>query len=269
MERRDLLLTGSALLVGLAGCSADSTTTSDADASPNTDSAQTTTEPETQTGTEADTPTETESETPTETESGTPTETDTPTPQASYQVKVQYDGEWTGSIAGDGSSRSVDGEGTETFDVKGDPFIVSANAQKQDDGSGTLTIQILEGGELVAEQTTSAAYGVAQITSEDGIQSSGGDTSNSASEGAFEVRVVYSGQWQGSISVGGSARSVEGSGDETIPLDGNPSVISANAQKNAADSEELTVQILKDGEVVKETSTTAEYGVAQVSYSNL
>ena len=45
------------------------------------------------------------------------------------------------------------------------------------------------------------------------------------------------------------------------------SLISANAQKKDGSSNELTIQILKDGKVVKESSTTAEYGVAQVSAS--
>ena len=38
-------------------------------------------------------------------------------------------------------------------------------------------------------------------------------------------------------------------------------------RKKDGSSNELTIQILKDGKVVKESSTTAEYGVAQVSAS--
>lgn len=43
--------------------------------------------------------------------------------------------------------------------------------------------------------------------------------------------------------------------------------VTAVMQKNGADSSELRVQIVVDGEVVEETSTTAEYGVAQVSWT--
>jgi hypothetical protein len=152
--------------------------------------------------------------------------------------------------------------------VQGDPFIVSANAQKRDGESGTLTVQILENGEVIAQRTTSAEYGVAQVTSEDGIQTASDGGSGSA-ESTFEVRISYSGEWQASIGQGGSIRSVDGSGTETFTVDGEPSVISANAQKQDDSSDTLTVQILEDGAVVEETSTSAEYGVAQVSYSNL
>lgn len=188
-----------------------------------------------------------------------------------YQVRVRYNGEWSGSISGDGSSRSVDGSGTETFDVDGDPFIVSANAQKQDDSSNELVIEILEDGEVIASKRTSAGYGVAQVTSEDGIDE-GGDSDSTDDSGdsgsSYEVRIEYNGEWSGTVGSGGSTSSVDGSGTETIEIDGDPNIISANAQKQEANSDELVIQILEDGEVVKESSTTAEYGVAQVSYSN-
>jgi len=68
---------------------------------------------------------------------------------------------------------------------------------------------------------------------------------------------------------GGSARSVEGSGERTIAIEGDPSIITVNAQKHDDGAGELTVQILESGEVLNEASTTAEYGVAQVTYSNV
>lgn len=196
---------------------------------------------------------------------------DTDTEQSgspTYQVRISYDGEWSGSIGGESSTRSVDGSGTETFDIEGDPFIVSANGQKEDDGSGELTVEILKDGTVIASESTTASYGVAQVTSEDGTNS-GGDSGSDSDESSttFEVRVQYDGEWQGAISSGGSSRSVQGSGPETFEIEGSPDVISANAQKKDDSSDELTIQILEDGEVVEETSTTASYGVAQVSYS--
>lgn len=82
----------------------------------------------------------------------------------SFSIRVDYDGEWSGAVGGDGSSRSVDGSGTEEIEVDGDPAVISANAQKQDDSSDELTIQILQDGEVVAEQSTTAEYGVASVS---------------------------------------------------------------------------------------------------------
>jgi hypothetical protein len=42
--------------------------------------------------------------------------------------------------------------------------IVSVNAQKQDDSASTLTVEIRHHGEVVAEASTSAEYGVAQTS---------------------------------------------------------------------------------------------------------
>lgn len=257
MNRRKYIVTIGTIGLGvIAGCTGETETES-----PGTTSAGTTAE--TTAGTEMTTEqvstTQAETEEPTTQESTTSAETESST----LQVKVSYEGEWSGTVGTGDSTRSVDGSGTETIDIESDSLIVSANAQKQDDSSRELTVQIIENGEVIAEQSTSAGYGVAQVTSEDGAGSGG-----SAGESTLEVRVQYSGEWQGSIGTGGSVRTVDGTGSKTIAVEGNPTAVSANAQKQDDGSGELIVQILKDGEVVKEASTTAEYGVAQVTYSN-
>lgn len=88
------------------------------------------------------------------------------TSYSGYQVKVIYDGSWSGAAGGTDSINSYDGTGDETIDLGDVPYgIVSANAQKQDGSSDKLTIQILKDGKVVKEGSTSAAYGVAQVTS--------------------------------------------------------------------------------------------------------
>ena len=82
-----------------------------------------------------------------------------------------------------------------------------------------------------------------------------------------QVTIIYDGEWSGAAGDVSSINSISGSGDETIDMPDDASLISANAQKKDGSSNELTIQILKDGKVVKESSTTAEYGVAQVSAS--
>ena len=82
-----------------------------------------------------------------------------------------------------------------------------------------------------------------------------------------QVKIIYDGEWSGAAGDVSSINSISGSGDETIDMPDDASLISANAQKKDGSRNELTIQILKDGKVVKESSTTAEYGVAQVSAS--
>lgn len=89
-------------------------------------------------------------------------------------VEVEYGGNWQGAVSAGGNSRTVSrssitygapqGEDTSYIGVSSDANIVSANAQKQDSGGGTLTIRIVNRREVVAEQSTSAEYGVAQVS---------------------------------------------------------------------------------------------------------
>lgn len=132
------------------------------------------------TSTPTDTPTNTPTETPTDTETSTPTDTPTPTEtEDAYQgynisLRVEYEGEWSGSMTvyrdGSSQSRSIDGEGSETI-VLEDPYSIDSigfNSQKKDDSDRKLTVQIIEVAdgdkEIVAESSTEAEYGLAQVS---------------------------------------------------------------------------------------------------------
>ncbi|MFC4550293.1 MULTISPECIES: hypothetical protein [Halorussus] len=186
--------------------------------------------------------------------------------KGTFAVKVVYDGEWQGSISADGSSKSIQGTGPKTVEVKGNPSIISANAQKKDKGAGKdLTVKILRDGEILEESSTEAEYGLAQVTASEYNSESSGSQSGGAK---LSVEVVYDGEWQGSISGDGSSRSVQGTGPKTLEVKGSPSIVSANAQKkDKGAGKKLSINIMKDGEILKESSTTADYGMAQVTAS--
>jgi len=94
-------------------------------------------------------------------------ESNTP-PAPAFAVRISYNSSWQGSIsvtgAGSSQSESISGTGTRTIEITGDADIIAANAQKQDDSSSRLTIQILHNGDIVSEAGTTAAYGVAQTS---------------------------------------------------------------------------------------------------------
>jgi len=87
-------------------------------------------------------------------------------------VEVDYNGDWSGAAGGEGNVRNVSKQNTvlsETTDISyvnvpDDASIISANAQKQDNSTEELTIRIVHRDEVVAEQSTSSGYGVAQVT---------------------------------------------------------------------------------------------------------
>ena len=118
---------------------------------------------------------------------------------------------------------------------------------------GILIIAALGGG-LSSDKNTSPAT----------TTSNSQDTSNSQAKGV-QIHIIYDGEWQGAMGSGGSTKTISGSGEDTLTIDDPDYVVSANAQKMDGGSGKLTIQIVKDGKVVEETDTDAEYGVASVS----
>lgn len=128
----------------------------------------------------------------------------------------------------------------------------------------------------VADPGTTAPSATDGSNGDGGASAAAGDgsvatPSDDRSSSGYAVRVEYGGSWQGAISVtgGGSSQSesISGSGTETIEISGDVDIISANAQKQDDSSRELTIQILRDGDVVAQANTRSGYGVAQVSQS--
>ncbi len=81
-----------------------------------------------------------------------------------WAVNIISDGAWSGSIGGDGNSHSVDGYGNKLIPIEGDPWVVTAVIQKQDE-FGDLKVQLLKDGKVKEESETSSAYGVVSVTS--------------------------------------------------------------------------------------------------------
>lgn len=85
------------------------------------------------------------------------------------------------------------------------------------------------------------------------------------------VRVSYSGQWSGSIGSISSSSSYDGSGFETIKVWNDDSymfIVSAVIQKRDSGSGTLAVDIVSpSGTVLQTASTSAQYGVVAVSWS--
>lgn len=89
-----------------------------------------------------------------------------------------------------------------------------------------------------------------------------GGSLSSAGGGEAIVRVEAppASCWSGSI---GDATQ-DGCGTREIPVDGVGGIYSANAQKQSEGDWSLSIILLVDGEEVDRSTTTAEYGIAQV-----
>ena len=83
----------------------------------------------------------------------------------SVTVEIDYDGAWSGAISEDGDSSSISGIGPDAFEWSDEiPDVLSVNAQKQEDGTGTLAVELRADGEVVDSEATDASYGVARVS---------------------------------------------------------------------------------------------------------
>lgn len=105
------------------------------------------------------------------------------------------------------------------------------------------------------------------LSSDKNTASNDGSNNNANTEQpkGVQVKIITEGSWSGSIGDAGSQSTYDGTGDDTIDLGDAKSIVSAAIQKKDSGSSELKVQILKDGKVLEESSTTGEYGVVSVS----
>jgi hypothetical protein len=77
-------------------------------------------------------------------------------------IEISYSGPWTGSIGDGDGQRSIAGTGSRAYDMG--EGIVTAVIQKGNDDSFMLTVQILEGDNVVETQTTNSPYGVVSVS---------------------------------------------------------------------------------------------------------
>ncbi|MCW3999909.1 MAG: hypothetical protein NWE93_06695 [Candidatus Bathyarchaeota archaeon] len=85
-----------------------------------------------------------------------------------------------------------------------------------------------------------------------------------------KIKVDYNGEWSGAYTDVSTLQSWNGNGDYSIvldrPNDGTMWIVTANAMKLDGTSKPLTVSILKmDGTILKTSSTSTAYGMAQVT----
>lgn len=133
------------------------------------------------------------------------------------------------------------------------------------------------GGGKVAEkpkQEHKAAQEEQAQGGQQGQQGSGGQADSGGDEGVvFRITGDPGIKFQGSVSTMDKDRSVQGVTPQDFALKGvdtgmfSADLVSGNAQKMSPGKEKLTVQIVVDGKVVKQASTTAQYGLAQVNWS--
>lgn len=96
----------------------------------------------------------------------------------------------------------------------------------------------------------------------------GTGTPTATPEPSLQVRVSYPDNWSGTIQVNAEGsmenRSISDRGEEVYDLNPEASVVSVDVKKEDNSLRTITVEILRNGEVIAEDSTSEEFGTAEV-----
>lgn len=189
-----------------------------------------------------------------------PTPEPTPTKTVTTGIIIDYSGKWSGSYGDLTSSKSIEGTGTKTIAMNNPEMCISASIQKKDDSNNKMTVKILKNGKVLEEESTTAAYGVAVVSSflNEIFEISGEEV---------KIKIDYAGTWSGSYGDIDSMKSIDGTGNKIISIPDAKMMASASIQKMDDSARKLTVQILEGNKVQEEESTTASYGLVLLSYS--
>lgn len=80
------------------------------------------------------------------------------------EIQISYEGDWSGTYGDADRTSAVSGTGAKTIPFPDAKESISASIEKQDDSARTLTVQIVKDDVVVAEETTTEAYGVVGVT---------------------------------------------------------------------------------------------------------
>jgi hypothetical protein len=83
---------------------------------------------------------------------------------AKYEIVVNYQGSWSGSVGGGGSQRTEEGTSSRTIEVEGYPAV--AVIQKKDGTPQCMRVTVRRAGDEKSSksQKTCAAYGAVSVT---------------------------------------------------------------------------------------------------------
>jgi hypothetical protein len=198
-------------------------------------------------------------------------------------VRVSYPGNFSGTVGAQGWMISVNGSGTQLYQLPVHDAVIEGMVEKQDGSANILDIGIYNGGTLVSESTTAKPWGSIDLDTPVGpaimnVQETipptpaiaalpTPDTSLILHEippSGIWARVTYPGNFTGMFYADGMARDVNSSGDQfyQIPIIRGP--IDGFINKGDGSGKNMIVQIYKDGTLVTYGNTSAPLGTVEV-----
>ncbi|AGB01857.1 hypothetical protein [Methanoregula formicica] len=200
-------------------------------------------------------------------------------------VKIAYQGYYAGTLSAGGLQIDVNSSGTQIYQMPVHDTVIDIFVEKGDGSGEALEIGVYNGGEVVESDVTSRPRGALEMhvpvgpaiirnatpvgplvvtTIPETVAPSG--ASPVPSTGVF-VRVLYPGQYTGTISANGFERAVNSSGEQIFQLSMAVGNIDAFLEKGDGSVRNILVEVYKNGNMVTSADTSIPYGVVEIHTS--
>jgi hypothetical protein len=207
-----------------------------------------------------------------------------PIPENGIWLYVSSPGNYIGWIKAGGWTSEINATGTSLTQIATQNTLIEGSIEKTDGTGNPLEVKLYNGGDPVFEESLTKPYGMIQVRQTVGptiiknpsatpVPTPTVDTIPTPdpsiilkpvpSPGVF-VRVLYDGEFSGSVSTHGIERKVSGSGDQYYQvLATSTQQVDGIIEKPDGSGKSLVVQLYKDGSLITAYGTSKPYGVVE------
>jgi hypothetical protein len=192
-------------------------------------------------------------------------------PQSGVWVRVNYPGNFTGSIRSDGKMIPVTGSVDQFYQVPTVDGIVTAILQKEDDSTNKIALEVYKNGVLLQRETNEIPNGIVGIQLDlkslqtlTTVTTTVTTTSQSIiPQTGIWVRVMYPGKFTGSIGSTGKMIPVTGSVDQFYQVPIIDETVIAVFQKEDNSTNKITLDVYKNGVFLQRKTNTIPKGFVE------
>jgi hypothetical protein len=189
-------------------------------------------------------------------------------PQTGVWVRVIYPGNFTGSIESDGKMMMVTGSVDQFYEVPTVDGIVTAILQKEDDSTNTITLEVYKNGGLLKRETNGIPNGIVGIQCDlKSLQTITTVTTTSQPiipQTGVWVRVIYPGDFTGSIGSTGKMKPVTGSVDQFYQIPTIDETVTAVFQKKDNSTNKITLEVYKNEVFLQRKTSEIPNGIVEI-----
>ncbi|PKL70017.1 MAG: hypothetical protein CVV30_01195 [Methanomicrobiales archaeon HGW-Methanomicrobiales-1] len=196
-------------------------------------------------------------------------------------VRVEYPGNFSGSIGARGRNIEVSGSGIKYYQLPVTDTNIDGSVAKLDGSSDKMVVEVYKDGTLVSRKSSMTPFGVIDQFTTDSENLTNDVTVIPAPTPEIQaiddylpvisipdtgiwVRVYYPGSFSGTLGGRGILTTVKSTGDQLYNIPANVGIVEGSIEKDDASAGKMVVEVYKDGVRMSQTATTIPHGLIDI-----